>query len=55
MSDKKRHADDCGCEHHDHTEDATHHIGVACPTETFADNLIEYLKKEFEKESGDKK
>ena len=51
MSDNKRHADDCGCEHHDQAEGATHHIGDTCPTEALADNLIEYLKKEFEKDS----
>jgi len=54
MSNKKNHADDCGCEHHDHSESPTHHIGVKCPTDSFVDNLIENLKKQFEEESKSK-
>jgi len=54
MSNKKKHADDCGCEHHDHSEGSTHHMDGKCPTDSFVDKLIDNLKKEFEKESESK-
>ena len=51
MNDKKNHADNCGCEHHSHGEHASHHMDGKCPSDLFVDNLIEVLKKDFEKDS----
>ncbi len=51
MSNKKKHAEDCGCEHHDHLKGSTQNMDGKCPTDSFVDNLIDNLKKEFEKES----
>ena len=54
MSNKKDHVDDCGCEHHTHSKNPSHHIDGKCPTDLFIDNLIDTLKKEFEKDIEDK-
>jgi len=54
MSNEKKHADDCGCEHHDHSKDVSHHINGKCPADLLVDNLIDSIKKEFEKELGEK-
>ncbi|TXT67536.1 MAG: hypothetical protein BAJALOKI1v1_70027 [Promethearchaeota archaeon] len=54
MKDKKQHSDDCGCEHHEHSDSPAHHIDGKCPTDLLFDNIIENLKKEFEQESDDK-
>ena len=54
MSNKKKHVDDCGCEHHPHGKNHSHHINGKCPTDLVFDNLIETLKKEFEKDFEDK-
>ncbi len=51
MGNKKNHADDCACEHHDPSESPTHHMDGKCTTDSFVDNLIDNLKKEFEKET----
>ena len=51
MNDKKKHADNCGCEHHSHGNHASHHMDGKCSSDLFADNLIEILKKDFEKDS----
>jgi len=50
MSNKKKHAENCGCEHHDHSESPSHHMNGICPTDSFVDNLIDTLKKEFDKD-----
>lgn len=35
MSNKKQHADDCGCEHYDHSKSPSHHINGKCPTDYY--------------------
>ena len=40
MNDKKKHADDCGCEHHSHVNNPSHHMDGKCPSDFFVDNLI---------------
>ena len=50
MSGKKEHADDCSCEHHTHEKSASHHMDGKCHIDSFTENLIELLKKEFEEE-----
>ena len=50
MSHKEEQADNCGCGHHDHEHGGSHHMDGKCNLDSFADNLIEYLKKEFEAE-----
>lgn len=54
MSNKKKHIDECGCEHHPHGNNPSHHINGKCPTDFVFDNLIETLKKEFEKDFEEK-
>ncbi|MFX1258035.1 MAG: hypothetical protein ACFFAN_09255 [Promethearchaeota archaeon] len=54
MSNKKDHIDDCGCEHHTHAKNASHPKNGKCPTDLFVDNLIEALKKDFEKITEEK-
>ena len=51
MNDKKNHADNCGCEHHSHVTKPSHHADGKCLSDLFVDNLIEILKKDFEKDS----
>ena len=53
MSNEKKHENNCGCEHHDHSKNASHHLDGKCPADMFADNLIETIKKEIEKELVD--
>ena len=55
MKNEKSHAEDCGCEHHSNLSTHSHHMDGHCPTDLFVDNLIDSIKKEFEKEMEDKK
>ena len=55
MKNEKTNADDCGCEHHSNLIIPSHHMDGHCPTDSFVDNLIDSIKKEFEKEMEDKK
>ena len=54
MKNEKSHADDCGCEHHANSSTQSHHMDGHCPTDSFVDNLIDSLKKEFEEDLKDK-
>ena len=50
MTNKKHHADDCGCEHHSHGKEPSHHLDGKCHIDSFVENLVETVKKEFEKD-----
>jgi len=56
MKNEKSHADDCGCEHHSDSSphSHSHHMDGHCPTDAFVNNLVDSIKKEFEKEMEDK-
>lgn len=46
--------ENCNCEHHQpDVEGNVQQEMTKCPTEMWADNIIEYLKKEFDKQSKD--
>jgi hypothetical protein len=51
MSNEKKYADDCGCEHHDHSKSLSHHLDGKCPTDLLFDKIIDNLKKQFEEEN----
>jgi hypothetical protein len=54
MKEEKSNVDDCGCEHHSKSGSHSHHLDGHCPTDAFVNNLVDSIKKEFEKESEGK-
>lgn len=44
--------EDCNCEHHQHANGVLRPVG--CPTDSWVDNLLENLKKEFDDEKKTK-
>ena len=50
MNSKKNQVDDCGCEHHTHEKGSSHHLDGKCHIDSFVEDLVESVKKEFEKD-----
>jgi len=54
MKNEKSDVENCGCEHHSDVNSPSHHTDGHCPTDSFVNNLIDNLKKEFEEELKEK-